>query len=152
MFIMLKKSLLLASVATIVLGIPALTIGLANAQLQKQPAGSKLDTTPDAKLDSSRILATDRAAVVNANGTFARGFGVVGTSRLGLGTYQVIFNRNVRLCVYNATIGLAGAAGSSPPGEITVVGRATSVNGVFITTHNSAGAPADRGFHLHVVC
>jgi hypothetical protein len=91
-------------------------------------------------------------AVVNADGSLARRNGAGSSARLGLGTYEVIFSRNVRDCVYTATIGLSGASGSSNPGEITVVGRATNVKGVFVTTHDSAGADADRGFHLVVNC
>lgn len=40
----------------------------------------------------------------------------------------------------------------SAPGEITVVGENASENGVFLTTHDSAGASSDRGFHLAVFC
>jgi hypothetical protein len=49
------------------------------------------------------------------------------------------------------TIGLSGSAGSSLPGEITVVGRAGNDRGVFVTTHSSGGAAADLGFHLAVL-
>jgi hypothetical protein len=91
-------------------------------------------------------------AVVNADGTLARRFGAVSSQRLALGSYEVIFNRNVRDCAYVATIGLSGSTGSSPPGEITVVGRFNNANGVFLTTSNSAGTLADLGFHLAVHC
>lgn len=89
-------------------------------------------------------------AVVNANGTLARGFGVVSSARLALGQYQVVFIQSVVRSAYTATIGLTGSAGASPPGEIAVVGRAGNANGVFVQTWNSAGAPADRAFHLHI--
>ena len=71
---------------------------------------------------------------------------------VGARAYEVIFNRDVRDCAYVATVGLSGSSGSSLPGEITVVGRAGAPNGVFITTHDSAGGPSDRGFHLAVHC
>lgn len=91
-------------------------------------------------------------AVVNADGSLARGFGAVSSQNLGTGNYEVIFNVNVRNCAYVATIGLSGSVGASLPGEITVVGRFDNVNGVFITTSSSGGAPADFGFHLAVHC
>jgi hypothetical protein len=91
-------------------------------------------------------------AVVNASGQLARGFRAVSSTKLALGEYQVIFNTNVRRCAYVATIGLANNAGGSAPGEITVIGLNGSPNGVFIHTYNSAGNPADRGFHLAVHC
>ncbi|ROT31708.1 hypothetical protein [Micromonospora sp. HM5-17] len=88
--------------------------------------------------------------MVNANGTLARGFGVISSSRLAVGQYQVIFIQNVTRSAYLATIGLTGSAGVSPPGEIAVVGRAGNPNGVFVQTFTSAGVPDDRSFHLHV--
>ncbi len=90
-------------------------------------------------------------AIVNSNGTLAARDGAQSSSRLALGQYQVIFSRNVRRpnCSYVATLSGATAA---PPGEITVAQRATDVRGVFVTTHTSSGAFADRGFDLHVVC
>ena len=91
-------------------------------------------------------------AVVNANGTLARGAKAVSATRLGTGSYEVIFRKDVRKCAYVATIGLSGSAGSSLPGEITVVGRSGNDRGVFVTTHSSAGASADLGFHLAVLC
>jgi hypothetical protein len=92
-------------------------------------------------------------AVVNADGTLARGFRVTSTARLGSGgQYEVIFDRNVTRCAYVATIGLSGSVGNSPPGETTVVGRIGVPNGVFVTTGNSAGTQTDLGFHLAVHC
>jgi hypothetical protein len=91
-------------------------------------------------------------AVVNANGTLARGHKAVSATRLGTGAYEVVFRKDVRSCAYLATIGLSGSAGSSLPGEITVVGRSGNDRGVFVTTHSSGGAPADLGFHLAVHC
>lgn len=92
-----------------------------------------------------------RFAVINSNGTFARGDGVSSVARLGLGTYQVIFNRNVTRCVYTATIGPAAAAGV-PAGVAGVAPRAGNVNGVFVQTRNLAGAGADLPFYLYVGC
>src|SRR5688572_22705170 len=89
-------------------------------------------------------------AVVDANGTLARGRKAVSATRLGTGVYEVVFRKDVRKGAYLATIGLSGAAGASLPGEITVVGRAGNDRGVFVTTHSSGGAAADLGFHLAV--
>jgi hypothetical protein len=91
-------------------------------------------------------------AVVNADGTLARGARAVSAARLATGAYEVTFRKDVRKCAYVATIGLSGSAGSSLPGEITVVGRAGNDRAVFVTTHSSGGASADLGFHLAVLC
>ena len=96
--------------------------------------------------------ATAMYAVVNANGTLARGRNAVSATRLGTGAYEVVFRKDVRKCAYLATIGLSGSAGASLPGEITVVGRSGNDRGVFVTTHSSGGAAADLGFHLGVLC
>jgi len=42
-------------------------------------------------------------------------------------------------------------AGIEQTGEITVVGRAGNPTGGFLTTTDSAGNFADRGFHLVVI-
>jgi hypothetical protein len=98
--------------------------------------------------DDVRVL----YAVVNADGTLARGHRAVSATRLGTGQYEVVFRMDVRKCAYVATIGLSGSVGSSAPGEITVVGRFGNDRAVFVTTHSSGGAFADSGFHLAVTC
>ncbi|MFK3983834.1 hypothetical protein ACI2K4_26070 [Micromonospora sp. NPDC050397] len=89
-------------------------------------------------------------AVVNSNGTLARGYGAVSSTRLAVGQYQVVFNHDLRGSAYVGTLGLAGSVGGSPSGEIAVVGRNGVNNGVFVQTFSSAGVAADRGFHLAV--
>jgi hypothetical protein len=89
-------------------------------------------------------------AVVNADGTLARGFQANSSQRLATGQYEVIFAHDLTGSAYVATIGSSQTSGTEPTGEITVVGRAGAANGVFITTTDSAGVFADRGFHLAV--
>ena len=95
-------------------------------------------------------------AVVNADPTtptIARGSGVTSVTKSGAGNYVVAFNRNVRQCVYNATIGIPGASGTESPGFITVVAAAVNVNAVFVTTDDITGASVDdRSFHMIVDC
>jgi hypothetical protein len=103
-------------------------------------------------LDSTDFVQT-LSAVVNADGTVDRGKGVTSvTHTAAAGSYIVHFDRNVRACAYTASIGLSGASGTSARGFITVVGAAADSNGVFVTTDDIAGAPAERGFHLVVTC
>jgi hypothetical protein len=92
-------------------------------------------------------------AVVDGDGeAIVRGNQAVSVNRSSAGIYQVRFARNVRNCVYVASIGLTGSSGNPPPGEIGVVGESASVNGVWIQTFDSAGTSADRDFHLIVDC
>ena len=71
--------------------------------------------------------------------------GSTASSKLSTGAYEVVFNRNVTACSYQATQ-------SDVQGETIVQPRTGVPNGVYIGTFTSAGAPADRGFHLAVFC
>jgi hypothetical protein len=94
-------------------------------------------------------------AVVRADGTLVPGqsFGATSATRVEhpVGTYQVCFAVPITNGTYVASIGFPGNSGASAPGEITVVGRAGTDNCLYIQTFNSAGTPADRGFHVVVV-
>lgn len=92
------------------------------------------------------------AVVDGTTGNLDRGNGVTLTNKSDTGDYQVRFNKNVRGCVYVATIGLPGSLGVELPGQIGVAGENASVNGVWIDTYDSAGNESDRSFHLLVDC
>ncbi|MFZ1430238.1 MAG: hypothetical protein WAS21_26130 [Geminicoccaceae bacterium] len=139
-------------------------IGMLTAAVAMVGAGTPAMADPDiynqgpAARDSGVAPSStpgDRAACINGTGavpTIAYSKGTLSVTRIATGTYIVLFNRNVRNCVKNATIGLCGFVGVSPPGEITTVSSVAFFNGVFVTTHNSFGARSDRSFHLLVTC
>jgi hypothetical protein len=108
---------------------------------------STLGTVPGASVADG----TARFASVTADGVLARGRSVTSAARTSPGRYQVIFDRDVRNCVFQATIADAGAA-APPQGEIGASALSSNVNGVAVRTENSAGNPADRPFHLIVPC
>jgi hypothetical protein len=90
--------------------------------------------------------ATRLWAVINVSGTTGRGSGVTGSAKLvGSGQYEVVFNRDVTACSYQATMSIS-------PGEIVAQPRSGVPNGVFVGTYSSAGAASDRAFHLAVLC
>ncbi|MGH3134213.1 MAG: hypothetical protein ACRDNY_10830, partial [Gaiellaceae bacterium] len=95
---------------------------------------------------------TRLSAVVNASGSLARSQGTTSAGRVGLGLYEVIFNQDVTGCTYTASIGNPTAGLATPAGETSVVPRNGNANGVGVATRDSAGAAADRPFHLIVVC
>lgn len=128
-----------------------LALVAATGPLAVGASGDNTGTAIVAPADT-QVAKNDRWAVIDADGSFARGKGVVSTATLGTGAYEVIFNKNVRGCVYTATIGLSGDSGTSAPGFITTVGRVTDLNGVFISTDDVTGASTNLGFHLHVGC
>lgn len=121
---------------------------------QPGPAGQR---GPAGPAGPAGTPATKLFAVVDSNGTLARGSGATEATSVGTGEYTVRFNQNVRGCAYVATIGLSASEGTSPSGEITVAGEfgggdPAAVNGVFVSTRSSTGASANRGFHLAVFC
>jgi len=89
--------------------------------------------------------ATRLWAVINASGTSARGAGLTGSVKLTTGQYEVVFDRDVTGCSYQATL-------SADHGEIYAQPRSGVPNGVFVGTFTSAGGAADRAFHLAVFC
>ena len=91
-------------------------------------------------------------AVVNSNGTLARGRGVKSVSRLGTGTYQVLFNFDVDQCGFQFTVALPSFSGSLPGSTITGAGRVGTVNGIFVQTFNQGGTLTDLPFHALITC
>jgi hypothetical protein len=88
-------------------------------------------------------------AVIERNGSIVRGRNVVSAQKVAnhVGWYEVIFTADVSKGVYQATIGRPGI-GTEPTGEICVAARFSNANGVWIDTHDSTGAYADRAFHV----
>lgn len=108
--------------------------------------------TAAARAAKRALSGTVLDAVVNADGTLARGRGVLSAAAQASAIYVVIFRYNIRSCAYVATIGLSGSTGFADFGEVTTVGQAGEPRGVFLTTADSAGRYSPRGFHLVVVC
>jgi hypothetical protein len=61
------------------------------------------------------------------------------------GQYEVVFNRDVTACSYQATMSISA-------GEVVAQPRSGVPNGVFVATSNSSGTASDRAFHLAVFC
>ena len=91
-------------------------------------------------------------AVIDSGGDLIRNKNATGATHLSTGTYEVDFSTVVKKCVYTATTGLPGSEGSNVAGFVTVAGRGTSDNGVYVQTFNAKGVSTDIGFHLIVRC
>jgi hypothetical protein len=91
-------------------------------------------------------------AVVNPNGTLARGYGVAFSSPDQPGQYDILFNRGVAKCAYVATLGSSGRRGGPPVGFVGVVGLVGHKAGVYVQTYSRSGALKPAGFHLVVTC
>lgn len=100
--------------------------------------------------------ALSRFAVVDANGTLARGSGVVSAELLpGVpdGRYAVVFEDDISECASVATVGRPGVNINPPIGFAMVANwQDDPDNGVIVFVKDQDGAGAERGFHLMVVC
>lgn len=91
------------------------------------------------------------SAVVNSDGTIARGAGATASSRIVTGQYEVDFGRDVSGCAYVSTVG-SPTAGASARGQPTVAPRSGNSDGVFVETQDSTGNDYSLPFHLIVFC
>ncbi len=94
--------------------------------------------------------AKNRFAVVNFNGTLARGRGVVSTARGTTGFYEVIFDTDITGCAYIGTVVVPGIVNLG--GFLTTARLAGTTNAVFVNTFSQAGVVDDRSFQVEVVC
>src|SRR5206468_9872592 len=116
---------------------------LSSLALGQDNAGSGARTDTSGTIEP-KLSTNDFAAVVNADGTFARGIGVASVSHPFTGNYIVNFRGIVKNCIFIASIGLSGQVGTETPGTISVVGAAANPKkGVFIRTTDVAGTNAD---------
>ena len=111
-----------------------------------------LSSTSSAARSTTAVSLT---AVVNVDGSLARGRGAVSSSQLGVdGQYEVVFNRDVSNCAYVAS---GGEATTFPPDDavvFTVAPRDGNANAVFVQEWDGVlGRDSySSGFHLVVVC
>jgi hypothetical protein len=96
-------------------------------------------------------------AVVDPLGNLVRSSAGVTSTQLFAavigGSYEVDFGRNVTNCALLATLGRTDAADLDPdPGTIGTAYRNGNPQAVYVKTGTTAGTPADRSFHLGVIC
>lgn len=91
-------------------------------------------------------------AVVTSAGRLSRSHGAVGSGFADRFGYQVAFNRSIRNCVFEATIGIGGSTGVEAPGGITVAARNGNPNAIYVQTTDPQGRISRRAFHLLVTC
>jgi len=154
----------LVAALTLVIGLAALgtayAAGSSGGAGQNRGTGStgplNVGSTTQGMPPTAQVL----YAVVNADGTLARGFpkGKV-TSSLSsscsvTGTcYEVDFNTSSTIanCAFTGTAGVTSSVGTTT-GYITVAGSNANTHGVFVVTFDGAGSQSGRPFHLVVTC
>jgi hypothetical protein len=103
---------------------------------------------PRGEMGAQGESATTLWAIVDgATGSLIRGSHVVSTAKVSFG-YEVIFDRDVSRCSYQATNGGAQAE----DGQVGVGPRNGKPNGVFVLTQDNAGMQTDHSFNLAVFC
>jgi hypothetical protein len=90
-------------------------------------------------------------AVVNADGSLARGLNATGASHISVGAYEVDFNSKLTKCAFTATVGNAGS-GNPTHLSIVVASRSGNIKGVFVEVQDFSGTLTDSPFHLNVTC
>ncbi len=104
-------------------------------------------------------------ARIAPDGTLTAGSGVVSSGLLTTGEYEVIFNRAVTGCAYEATPGSSLVTNSDVvddlqrPTMIRTEPRTGNTNGVFVAIYDGttsggtkSGVLVDNAFHLAVIC
>jgi hypothetical protein len=110
------------------------------------------ETPAESTATAESYGARELFAVVDWKGKLMRGLHAVSAKRLGVGYYEVVFDRDVRRGAYVATSGGHGYVGVPVAAVANVMGRADNPRAVFVFVSNMVGAPLSAGFHLVVVC
>jgi hypothetical protein len=85
-------------------------------------------------------------ARIGVDGGLLNGVGAVSSSKLATGVYTILFERNVRNCIY-------AASSSNYHGyAMTVQEWDLATNGVYVATTSPAGSLADASFYVTVLC
>lgn len=114
---------------------------LPNNDLRLRAYGSPTDVV----VDVTGYYEHQLTAAVAGTGDLTGGTRVVSTTRLGTGTYEVIFDRNLVGCSFQAT---PKNGFGSAQADI----RFNNNHGAFVSTTDGGGNGADRSFNLLVAC
>ena len=121
---------------------------------QRGPTGLKGPTGQKGATGSVGVAATQRWAVVAANGTVVRSKGLVASnpvSNTGTGTYTVAFaNTTTASCAWESTI--ASTATSAPSSGYLTLNQGAFTNVVDVNTYMSGGIAVNQPFMLTLFC
>jgi hypothetical protein len=91
------------------------------------------------------------SAIVDGNGALVNGV-AVSSSRIGLGTYEVVFSRSVAGCTFNITAGNTVSQGDALPAYGLGYYPAAPDRLWALMRHPINGSQIDAPFHLLVFC
>lgn len=110
---------------------------------------AEIDAKLAGKLDNAKVL----WAIVNSDGTLDQGKGalVAGTASLGVGSYEVAFERDITACAAIAAPADETAENVGAQ-EATSVQRSGDPTSVFVVTRQSSGTTVNSAFTVVVIC
>lgn len=154
----MQKRYVILSIAVVIalaVAIPALAGSSDQASKSASVKTTANKALKKAKKANQRLntldLKTIYYAVVEANGTLARGTTGTSSSQVGTGLYQVNFPEDISQCAWVTSIG--GSAGVPvPPGETHSSLAPGSTTSLLQQISSSAGVLANRPFHVIVTC
>ncbi len=117
---------------------------------QSNASGSAPSPVAPAGAGGSNLGTAQLFAVINANGSVARGKGEAAATRVSAGYYRIGFYRNITGCAYVATVG--GVAAEVVTGIANVTRTTGSNSNISVRTFTLNGTAADRSFHLYIDC
>ena len=92
-------------------------------------------------------------AAVNDEGQLVRRRGVLSSFKTSEdGDYQVVFDKEIANCAFQATVVNAAPTSNALRGQIGVGVAAGDARALQVQTTNATGAPAKRSFHLSILC
>jgi hypothetical protein len=143
-----RRAIKLATVAG------ATALGASVVKAADPPGKTKANREPpvESRSTAEKCGPCQLFAVVDADGNLKRGQHVVSAKKLDVGTYEVIFARDVRRGAFLVTPGGHGYTGVPVSAVAMVQGRANNPRGVLVYTENLTGIAFSSGFHLMVVC
>jgi hypothetical protein len=115
----------------------------ANKDLSLQAYGSATHLV----IDVSGFYIRKMSALIEADGSLQWGNRVAASSRIGNGQYEIVFDRNISRCSFEAT---ASDGGNSR--HVVVAPRFGNANAVFVGTFNAATVASDGTFFVEVTC
>jgi hypothetical protein len=128
---------------------------LDESTLGQVPSAASADSATTATTAGSADVAGRATNVhrvtVSAAGLVTASSGGISANKISPGVYNVIFSPAVTTCSYVGAISRVGA-GLDLDGIVKFASLAGNPNGVFVSTKDLAGAAADRGFALAVIC
>jgi len=132
----------------------ALVLATGSAAMAQMNGGADMSVAPGSL--NPNLGALMCSVAINADGTLAGGVNVANTTKLGTGTYQILFNNkcsnDVRAVKGYARWGQVDTLTTGSIGHITctTADRAGSKNGVFVRCTDGAGVGTDTSFFLFV--